>query len=341
MEKSKVYFRADGNSQMGLGHVIRSLALAEMLTPVFECHFVIRKPLTTLKAQILDICHAIIELPETEDDISEAQTLARRFQPSDIVVLDGYHFRTTYQQTIKGQGCKLVCIDDIHAYHFVADVVINHAPGLDTKVYSVEPYTQLCLGLDYSLLRKPFLEAIQPKVKIEHFTNVFICFGGVDLNNNTLKVIQDLDSYAPIKSMQVVVGAGNRYKDAILKFANRSTRNILVAWNLDAESMVKTMKNCQLAIAPASTILYELSCMRIPTISGYYVDNQKNICQGFDQLGLIKNIGDLNKIQDYQTIIKDFTKAEADDIQIAQAQFQKGNSPKEFRHLFQNLSLYQ
>ena len=30
-DKPKIYFRADGNSRMGLGHVIRSLALAEML----------------------------------------------------------------------------------------------------------------------------------------------------------------------------------------------------------------------------------------------------------------------------------------------------------------------
>ncbi len=40
--KPKIYFRADGNATMGLGHVIRSLALAEMSNDIFDCHFKIK-----------------------------------------------------------------------------------------------------------------------------------------------------------------------------------------------------------------------------------------------------------------------------------------------------------
>ena len=42
-----------------------------------------------------------------------------------IVVLDGYHFDTNYQTKIKQKGCKLVCIDDLHDKHFVADIIIH------------------------------------------------------------------------------------------------------------------------------------------------------------------------------------------------------------------------
>ena len=37
MIKKKVVLRADGNSKIGLGHVYRLLALAEMLKEDFEC----------------------------------------------------------------------------------------------------------------------------------------------------------------------------------------------------------------------------------------------------------------------------------------------------------------
>ena len=38
----KILFRADGNEEIGYGHVIRSLALADMLKENFECIFVTR-----------------------------------------------------------------------------------------------------------------------------------------------------------------------------------------------------------------------------------------------------------------------------------------------------------
>src|SRR4030095_2375161 len=96
----------------------------------------------------------------------EAAEWTSGLKGDEIVVLDGYNFKTTYQQQIKSKGCKLVCIDDIHAYHFVADVVINHAPGIDAKQYSCEAYTQLYLGTKYVLLKKIFLDEAAVSSKI-------------------------------------------------------------------------------------------------------------------------------------------------------------------------------
>lgn len=75
----------------------------------------------------------------------------------EIVVLDNYFFTTDYQRAIKGKGCKLVCVDDMHDKHYVADVVINHALT-DTSLFEVEPYTKLAIGNNWALLRKPFLK---------------------------------------------------------------------------------------------------------------------------------------------------------------------------------------
>ena len=76
------------------------------------------------------------------------------------MVLDNYFFTTDYQRTIKEKGCCLVCVDDMHDKHYVADVVINH--GLtDESLFDVEPYTKLCLGGDWALLRHPFIEAVK------------------------------------------------------------------------------------------------------------------------------------------------------------------------------------
>ena len=41
------------------------------------------------------------------------------------------------------------------------------------------------------------------------------------------------------------------------------------------------MQKCNFAVAPASTILYELLCVKMPIFSGFYVDNQELIYKGF------------------------------------------------------------
>jgi spore coat polysaccharide biosynthesis predicted glycosyltransferase SpsG len=47
----------------------------------------------------------------------------------EIVFLDNYFFTTDYQREIKERGCKLVCIDDMHDEHYVADVVLGFCRG--------------------------------------------------------------------------------------------------------------------------------------------------------------------------------------------------------------------
>lgn len=42
--KPKVYLRTDGNSEIGLGHITRSIALSQMLSDFFECVFIIKNP---------------------------------------------------------------------------------------------------------------------------------------------------------------------------------------------------------------------------------------------------------------------------------------------------------
>ena len=68
------------------------------------------------------------------------------------MVLDNYFFTTDYQRAIKHKGCRLVCVDDMHDKHYVADVVINHGQT-NPALFDVEFYTRLCLGFDWALLR--------------------------------------------------------------------------------------------------------------------------------------------------------------------------------------------
>jgi RimJ/RimL family protein N-acetyltransferase len=59
--------------------------------------------------------------------------------------------------------------------------------------------------------------------------------------------------------------------------------------------MIEVMKKANFAISPASTILYELCCIKMPILSGYYVENQKNIYNQLSKDNVIYKGGDLSK----------------------------------------------
>lgn len=190
MAKRKIIFRADGGPTIGMGHFIRTLALAEMLKDEFYCIFATQSPSEYQKNEIRGICRERIDLPSNE---THFEVFIGQLKGDEIVVLDNYYFTTEYQQQIKKKGCQLVCIDDLHNQHFVADIVINHAPEANVKSYSTEVYTKLLLGFDFALLRNEFVNITFQETKKEYA--LLIMMGGTDPLNLTSAIISKIKDF--------------------------------------------------------------------------------------------------------------------------------------------------
>lgn len=254
--KNTIIFRADGNSQIGLGHVIRCLALAELLNNDFHCRFAIQDPSPEIVDQIKAICPEIILLLTRINELEkEADELIKTFSGQEIIVLDGYQFTTDYQQILKQKGNVLVCLDDLHDRHFVADAIINIAGGVAKNAYSVAPYTKLCLGPAYALLRKPFRE-VQKMVspEPEKAQRILICFGGADLENFTLQTVRNLLHLS--LNLEIVIGSAYQHQDSLQKIIAKNS-SVHLHQNLSAEEMAGLMQTCEAAITSASSVAYE------------------------------------------------------------------------------------
>jgi len=298
VKRHRIIFRADGNSRIGLGHVTRSLALASMLRENFECVFAIQVPSVTLQSQINEVCHGIIILPlcaTTEDRY--IHELDAYISEEEIVVLDGYTFETEYQQGIKVKGAQLVCIDDIHAYHFVADIVISHVAGLKKKQFSAEAYTRFYLGASYALLREEFLYTARQTInrtKTSESDSVFICLGGADPKNHTLDVLLKCAALSSKSKYYVVLGAANKHIEIIQRTALSLSLETNLLLNLDAKGMLYYMKSSSKAITSASSVAYEYLCTHGILYLFQTADNQAevynhlidhNIALPFDKYG--------------------------------------------------------
>nr|WP_295869228.1 UDP-2,4-diacetamido-2,4,6-trideoxy-beta-L-altropyranose hydrolase [uncultured Chitinophaga sp.] len=254
--RNKVYFRADGNFKMGLGHIFRSCAYAELLQEKFECHFFIRNPLPAVEAEVQRVKATMHVLPDDIDLDTEAEEWAARLTGKELVVLDGYHFATSYQQIIKNACGKLLCIDDIHSCHFVADAVINHAEGISTHAYSIEPYTKLYLGTHYALLRPMFLQ-FPRKEATREAEELFICLGGADPTNRTLDVLKGLCQKKENILCNIVVGPAYPHEETLNAYIENSSLNAKVYKGASPEIMLELMQRSRFAICSPSTVSYE------------------------------------------------------------------------------------
>ena len=276
MNKPTIYFRADGNSTIGLGHIFRLLAIVEMVESVLNCVFIGRDVATNVIPLIQNKC-TYIQLPSFETYDLEALFLVKTYQ-HQVFVLDGYSFKTTYQNHLKSTSNKLVYLDDLQAFHISADVILNHAGNVDHKAYSSPAYTQFYTGLAYAILRLPFLKAAQKPPRNHLIETAFVCFGGTDIHNYTLQALEKLVKYPSIQAINVVIGQANLHRSILEKWV-QNYPHIQLLSNLNAEEMVEVMSKSSIAICSSSTICYEYACVKGLLFVIQTADNQENLYQ--------------------------------------------------------------
>ena len=283
----KVLFRADASSTIGYGHFIRSLALADMLKDDFDCTFFTVSPSEYQIKEMRGICK-YVELKEE----TKLEDFLAYLTGEEIIVLDNYFFTTDYQREIKAKGCKLVCIDDLHDKHYVADIVINHGVT-DYTLFDTEPYTKLCLGLDWALLRAPFLK---PITKRKRNNDIVVCFGGADPYRITDKIVSILLNSNINETITVILGNSTQLNQEFYSKIN-------VAKNLTASEMAILFDQAKFGIFSSSGISIEAISRGLPIISGYYIDNQRGLYQTLLKKENVVGVGDLKELSE-QTLLK-------------------------------------
>lgn len=281
MSKRKVYFRADASAEIGYGHFIRTLALADILKDDFDCTFFTQSPSEYQQQECRNVCR-LISLPA---DDSRFDIFLEYLEGKEIVVLDNYYYSSEYQKKIKDKGCKLIHIDDVHDRHFYADVIINHGYALKSQ-YDTEKYTRFCLGASYALLRKPFYN--QNTSFKRQVGRWIVCFGGSDKYNITERALKSLCNRSDVTQIIAIVGDMYKYASNL-----NDDAKVTVLSNLSADDMYIQYSTAEYIVCSASSVCYEALACGCKVLAGYYVDNQKDFYLGLLETNLIHPIGNL------------------------------------------------
>jgi len=333
----KLLFRADGNKVSGLGHLYRIFALIEMYRDTYGFILLIK---SDSEVAIIPSNVEFKTIPQEITIEQEPDWLSRNFSANDfMVVADGYHFNSQYQLALKKLNYQLMVIDDFAKEKVYADYVVNHAMGIKNTDYHSEPYTQFALGPKYAILRPGFLQATKESRKINKVENTFVCFGGSDQFDLSYKCVLALLQFPKIKKVNLVVGAAYQGAD-IFELAKKDTR-LIIHQNLSEDQLLEVMKVCDFAVAPSSNILYEIFAVKMPVLSGFYVENQMNIYKGSLENHLIFGGGDMKNfsVEDFVSKISEIINLNDFETMVkAQSQIFDTQIKERFLKLFRSIT---
>ncbi len=298
----KLLIRADASHDIGSGHIMRCLTLAQALRQAgHEIRFLSRTRTghlnDTVAAQGFP-CQAPTARsgslktnaePETAhaawlgctqaQDFADCAPHIRAFAP-DWIICDHYALSAPWQTAARTVcGSRIMVIDDLADRRHDADLLLDQTHGRSPADYAalVPPHCRILAGTRYALLRDEFrrTRAAAP-ARTGSLKNILLNLGGVDKDNTTLAVLRTLSG--SLKSgctVTVVMGAGAPHTEAVRAFAQTAPYPCRVI--AGADNMAQLMAQADLSIGAAGSTAWERCCMGLSGILLVLADNQRTV----------------------------------------------------------------
>ena len=259
-----ILFRCDGSIKIGMGHVIRCLALADHLKENHGCkiHFAMRK--SELGINRVKKSYPVIEANEQSFDYVDWFFDCISQTQSKILIMDMRDGLTKEQLKLikKKTGIKVVTIDDPEDKRLEADLAF-YPPVPQLEKLNWDGFEgELYVGWEYVLLRKEFLKQY-PKPK-NSIPNILVSMGATDGKNMTEFVINSLDRIIEKFKVRIIVGSGYPY----LKNLKKTLEEVHFEFELlqNPKDIAKIMSQSDFSIISFGQTAYELAALKVPTI---------------------------------------------------------------------------
>lgn len=314
-----VVIRADANSKIGMGHVMRCLSVADALlkrgeevlfvtaddTPVplltkkgIPCR-VLHTDYADMEAELPKLWEVLRELPEEALSRMSSQRAespeAALAQKNTAILVDSYYVTEKYLAALK-ERITTIYMDDIYAFSYPVDMLINYNIYGEEMGYEKDTAfadTKLLLGAKYVPLREEFSAGAEQKelsAGTENVTpaasgGILITTGGSDSFNLAGQLLTEAMKYDALKEKEyhVVSGSLNPHIGELQALAQEHG-NIHIHCNVT--NMAELMAESKVALSAGGSTLYELCAMGVPVIAFSFAENQERLVQTFVKRGI-------------------------------------------------------
>jgi UDP-2,4-diacetamido-2,4,6-trideoxy-beta-L-altropyranose hydrolase len=305
--KPRIVFRADASLDIGTGHVMRCLALAEELRRRgADCEFACRElpghRIDEIRRRGFE-AHVLPAPTHAEGwlsvpvalDVMETRAVCgdRRV---DWLVVDHYGIDAAWERPLRPAVAGIMVIDDLadrpHDCELLLDQNLGRAPGEYGGL--VPAHCELLCGPAFALLRPEFSE-LRPR-SLERradgtLARILVSMGGIDKDNATGRVLEALGACGLPGDVVVTVVMGGRapWLEQVRQQAAALPFKAEVV--VDVVDMAERMAASDFAIGAAGSTSWERCCMGLPSALVVLADNQAHICRELAAAGAAFDLG--------------------------------------------------
>ncbi|QBK30794.1 UDP-2,4-diacetamido-2,4,6-trideoxy-beta-L-altropyranose hydrolase [Roseitalea porphyridii] len=301
-----VAFRTDASTRLGIGHVMRCLALADRLTSIaIMSIFFCRELPEALKGRLERHGHRVHLFGDASTPAGEVAEIAQAIRElpnrPKTLVCDHYERDGTWQARLRDVVERLVVIDDLANRSHDCDLLVDPSVDRRPEDYSgLVPGEAIVLtGTRFAMLRPEFA-LLREQTTVEAAATVrsppsriVVSMGGSDEPNATGYVLTALDALEPAirdtLHIDVVVGGGCPHVPKLREQADRLGLNITL--HVDTEDLADILASSDLAFGASGGSSWERCCLGVPTITLVLADNQRYIAERLAGHGAVINLG--------------------------------------------------
>lgn len=265
-------FRFEASSDIGAGHAIRSIALADTFKSRGWKIFIV-----TSKESL-----HFLPLLKTYERISP-EDFYQDPRKCHCLIIDNYKADKSYETHFRPFASKIVVIDDLANRPHDCDILIDQSFQRQTVAYAalVPKHCLILTGCKYALIRSHFTQMRQHSLNRRHRKNkpisrILISLGGSPTLDTLYQVLHVIKMSRFNKVVDLVLGFSSKHLLTIKKLAHDLPYelNLHIDPNLPA-----LMAEADLAISAPGSSTWERCCLGLPFISILTADNQKNILE--------------------------------------------------------------
>ncbi|WP_088013976.1 UDP-2,4-diacetamido-2,4,6-trideoxy-beta-L-altropyranose hydrolase [Gottfriedia acidiceleris] len=320
MKSKSIFFRVDASYEIGTGHVMRCLTLANLFTKfginiIFICrdlpgninHLIVDRgyklcvlPYLTTKQQhkkLKNSYEAWLKV-DWKTDVLQTVKIMMSDPSSSCLIIDHYSIDSKWENLFyRMTGKEIIVIDDLanrsHFCHIILDQNISNRK--DRYDDLIPKSCVKFLGLPYVILREEFMnEKINLRKRSGNIRRILVFFGGSDPTSETLKTIQVLKNrvYSDIH-IDIVVGDSNKNNETIRSFCSEVPN---FYFHCQINNISELMGLADLSIGAGGTTTWERCYLGLPTLTIATADNQIEIINLVNEKGAICHLGESSKV---------------------------------------------
>jgi UDP-2,4-diacetamido-2,4,6-trideoxy-beta-L-altropyranose hydrolase len=310
----QVVVRVDASLEIGSGHVMRCLTLAdELRRKKAMIRFVCRDFQGHLCRTIESRGYETVLLPRAdgsrygESAPNHAAWLGTDWRtdaeetvavigdvPADWLIVDHYAIDSRWHAHLRASASRILVIDDLADRELDCDLLLDQTFGRSRGDYDplVPEGCQILAGSVFALLRPEFTvareQALRRRREFRGVFQILVSMGGVDPANVTGTVLDVLAAMVWNNGhprVDVVLGSSAPHlADIRARVASHPLRVVL---SVDTPDMAGLMSAADLAIGAAGTTSWERCCLGLPTLIAVLAENQKTVAEELERAGVV------------------------------------------------------